>query len=78
VRIRLDGDHAQLAARERKRERACPGAYLDDELAGDELRLVDNLVGRRRIKKVLANLTNSNRWPSSRQVICAALHDYSY
>jgi len=55
-RIRLDGDHPQRSAGKRARQRTRTGAYLDDKLARSERRLIDNLFGSRRIKKVLPEL----------------------
>jgi len=54
VRIRLDGHHPQGTARERSRQRTCAGTDLDDKFTGKEPRLIDDLVGSGRIKKVLA------------------------
>jgi 2-iminobutanoate/2-iminopropanoate deaminase len=58
-RIRLDGYHPQRPTDEGARQRSRTRAYLEDELAWSERRLLDDLIGRRGIKKVLPELAPS-------------------
>lgn len=54
--VRLNSNQPQRTSGKRARYRARTRAYLDNKLARRERRLIDNLVGRRRIKKVLPEL----------------------